>query len=119
MKFEKLGEKVKQVRGISYKPNDISSIPLPDYVPVLKANNIQESGIDTSNLIYIHKSKVKPEQFIRKGDLLLAASSGSKQIVGKNIYFENDSNTTSIKRNKSLQESSTDAHNIFFSNPYH
>lgn len=90
MKFEKLGENIKQVRGISYKPNDISAIPLPGYVPVLKANNIQERGIDTRDLIFIHKSKVKPEQFIKKGDLLLAASSGSKEIVGKNIFFEND-----------------------------
>jgi type I restriction enzyme S subunit len=90
MKFERLGEKIIQVRGISYKPSDISAIPMPDYVPILKANNIQEEGIDTRDLIYIHKSKVKPEQFIKKGDLLLAASSGSKEIVGKNIYFERD-----------------------------
>ncbi len=90
MKFERLGEKITQIRGISYKPNDISIMPLPDYIPILKANNIQEGGIDTSNLIYIHKSKVKLEQYIKKGDLLLAASSGSKEIVGKNIYFEND-----------------------------
>jgi type I restriction enzyme S subunit len=92
MKFERLGEKITQVRGISYKPNDISAIPMPDYVPILKANNIQEEGIDTSDLIYIHKSKVKSEQFIKEGDLLLAASSGSKEIVGKNIYFESDFN---------------------------
>jgi len=90
MKFERLGEKITQVRGISYKPNDMSSIPMSDYVPILKANNIQEEGIDTRDLIYIHKSKVRPEQFIKKGDLLLAASSGSKEIVGKNIYFESD-----------------------------
>jgi len=90
MKFERLGEKITQIRGISYKPNDISATPLTDYVPILKANNIQEEGIVTNDLIYIHKSKVRPEQFIKKGDLLLAASSGSKEIVGKNIYFESD-----------------------------
>lgn len=90
MKFERLGDKILQVRGIAFNPKDISETPLPDYVPVLKANNIKERGIDTSNLIYIHRSKVKPEQFIKKGDLLLAASSGSKDIVGKNIFFEND-----------------------------
>lgn len=90
MKLERLGEKIIQVRGISYKPNDISTIPMPDYVPILKANNIKEDGLDTSDLIYIHKSKIKPEQFIKRGDLLLAASSGSKEIVGKNIYFESD-----------------------------
>lgn len=88
MRFERLGDKVIQIRGISYKPKDISEIPLQDYVPVLKANNIKERGLDTSNLIYIHRSKIKPEQFIKKGDILLAASSGSKDIVGKNIFFE-------------------------------
>jgi len=92
MKFERLGNKVTQIRGISYKPSDISENPKIDYVPVLKANNITETGLNTSNLIYIHKSKVRKEQFIKKGDLLLAASSGSKDIVGKNIYFENDFN---------------------------
>lgn len=90
MNFERLGDKVMQVRGISYSPKDISEIPLSDYVPILKANNIKERGIDTTDLIYIHRSRVKPEQFIRKGDLLLAASSGSKDIVGKNIFFEED-----------------------------
>lgn len=90
MKFERLADKIIQVRGIAFNPKDISETPLPDYVPVLKANNIKERGIDTSNLIYIHRSKVRPEQFIKKGDLLLAASSGSKDIVGKNISFEND-----------------------------
>ncbi len=90
MKFERLADKITQVRGIAFNPKDISEIPLPDYIPVLKANNIKERGIDFSNLIYIHRSKVKPEQFIKKGDLLLAASSGSKDIVGKNIFFEND-----------------------------
>ncbi len=90
MKFERIGNKVIQVRGISYKPTEISAIPLPDYVPILKANNIQEDGLDTKDLIYIHRSRIKPEQFIKKGDLLLAASSGSKEIVGKNIYFDAD-----------------------------
>lgn len=90
MKFERLEDKILQIRGISYKPNDISVTPIQGFVPILKANNITENGLNTNNLIYIHKSKIKPEQFIKKGDLLLAASSGSKEIVGKNIYFEND-----------------------------
>jgi len=88
--MERLENYIKQVRGISYSPKDISDIPKADYVPVLKANNIKENGLDLTNLIYIHKSKVKTEQFIKKGDLLLAASSGSIEIVGKNIYFTED-----------------------------
>ena len=90
--MNKLGKYIKQVRGVTYNPKDISEISLQDYLPILKANNIQDNSLDTSNLIYIHKSKIKEEQLIRKGDLLLAASSGSKDIVGKNVFFESDFN---------------------------
>jgi type I restriction enzyme S subunit len=83
---------IKQIRGISYKPTDISATHEIDYIPILKANNITENGLNEKKLIYIHKSKVKNEQLIKKGDLLLAASSGSKEIVGKHIYFDKDYN---------------------------
>lgn len=90
--MNRLDKYIKQVRGVSYNPKDISDVPLEDYLPILKANNIQENALDTSNLIYIHKSKIKQEQLIKKGDLLIAASSGSKEIVGKNVFFEKDFN---------------------------
>lgn len=88
----RLEKHIKQVRGIAYKKDEISDIPMKGFVPVLKANNITEEGLKTDDLIYIHRDRIKPEQFIRKGDLLLAASSGSKKIVGKNIYFDSDYN---------------------------
>ncbi|WP_163325508.1 restriction endonuclease subunit S [Draconibacterium mangrovi] len=90
MKFEKLGNKIKQIRGISYKPNQISDSPKEEYMPVLKANNITPDGLDDRNLIFISNNNVKEEQIIKRGDILLAASSGSKNIVGKNIYFNKD-----------------------------
>ena len=34
MKFERLGDKIIQVRGIAFNPKDISETPLPDNVPV-------------------------------------------------------------------------------------
>jgi type I restriction enzyme S subunit len=87
MRLEKF---VKQIRGISFSPNDISEGPQVDYLPVLKANNIQDGILQTDNLIYIHRNKIKPEQLIKKGDILIAASSGSIDVVGKSVYFEND-----------------------------
>lgn len=90
MKFEKLGNRIKQIRGISYKPNQISDSPKEEYMPVLKANNITPDGLDDRNLIFISNNNVKEEQIIKRGDILLAASSGSKNIVGKNIYFNKD-----------------------------
>lgn len=88
--MNRLDKYITQVRGVSYSPEEISEIPLEGYIPILKANNITEDGLDVSHLIYIDQKKVKNEQMIRKGDILLAASSGSKGIVGKNVYFDND-----------------------------
>lgn len=90
----KLKEHIIQVRGISYKPNQISKKKRDGYLPLLKANNITENGLDASNLIYIDKAIVKKKQLIREGDILLAASSGSKKVIGKNIYFSNDTEYT-------------------------
>ena len=56
----------------------------------MKANNITDTGLDDSALIYVDAKKIKKEQFIKAGDILLAASSGSKKVIGKNIYFAND-----------------------------
>jgi type I restriction enzyme, S subunit len=86
----KLGSHVSQIRGLSYKPDEIAKDRLENYDPILKANNITENGLEEKDMIYIHKSRIRPEQYIRKGDILIAASSGSKDIVGKNIVFDED-----------------------------
>lgn len=90
MKLERLGNYIKQIRGLSYKPNEIHDEYQEGRIAILKANNIQDNVLDDTDLIYIDKSKTKTEQKIKKGDILIAASSGSKEIVGKNIYFRND-----------------------------
>jgi len=83
----KLKPYITQVRGIAYKPDEIADTPFENSVPLLKANNITDDGLDSSSLIYIAADKIKSEQFIRAGDLLLAASSGSKKAIGKNVHF--------------------------------
>jgi type I restriction enzyme S subunit len=89
-KTEYLSDYIIQVRGVSYKPNEITEEPLPDFLPILRATNFDESGLKLDSLIYISKTKVKNEQIIKEGDILLAASSGSKDIVGKNVQFKKD-----------------------------
>ena len=90
MKKNKLGKFIKQIRGISYKPHDISNLKSDSKIPIVKANNITEDGFDDNGLIFIDTKKVKKEQLILKGDIVLAASSGSKKIIGKNIQFDDD-----------------------------
>lgn len=83
----KLKPYISQIRGIAYKPNEISDTPFANTSPLLKANNITDDGLDNSSFVYIASNRIKPEQFIRAGDLLLAASSGSKKAIGKNVHF--------------------------------
>lgn len=91
MKKEKLKGHIHQLRGLSYRPNQILKSLEENTIPVLKANNITDDGLDISDIIYISKDFVKDNQILKKGDILLAASSGSKKVIGKNVSFDLDS----------------------------
>lgn len=79
----KLGAIIQQIRGVSYKPTDVKDAGDPNAVALLRANNIQDSGLNFEDLVYVDKQKVSADQMIRKGDILICASSGSKNLVGK------------------------------------
>ena len=79
----KLGTIIQQIRGVSYKPTDVRNADDPDAVALLRANNIQDDGLNFDDLVFVDKKKVSPEQMIRKGDIVICASSGSKNLVGK------------------------------------
>ena len=78
------------MRGVSYGKSDVTTKPFENYIPVLRSNNIKKSKIDLSELVYVKPSKVKDKQFLRKGDILITASTGSIKVIGKNAYCEND-----------------------------
>lgn len=81
-----LKDYIKQFRGVSYKPTDILDKNSNNAVPIVRANNIQERGLNFDDLVYIDKSKVKDEQYLQAGDIVICASSGSKDLVGKAAY---------------------------------
>ena len=85
-----LSEYIKQIRGVSYKPNDVLSISMEGYIPLLRANNINDGKINFDNLVYVKEEKVKENQILKKGDILVCASSGSRDLVGKAATFDND-----------------------------
>jgi type I restriction enzyme S subunit len=70
------------IRGVSYKKGDASDSPAEGTIPLLRANNIG-TGINFDDLVYVPQSNIRQEQFIRRGDILIAMSSGSKKLVGK------------------------------------
>ena len=85
----KLGMYIQQVRGVSYKPADVRNKNDSEAVPILRANNIDDGILNFDDLVYVDRARVKQEQLLKQGDILLCASSGSKKLVGKAAQVEN------------------------------
>lgn len=87
----RLGNYIRQVRGVSYKPGDLFDSPSPDAITVLRANNITDDGeITLDDVVWVAKERVKEQQLIKAEDILVCASSGSKNLVGKAAQAEKD-----------------------------
>lgn len=78
-----LGDYISQVRGVSYKPKDLRSSLSEDSVLLLRANNISLGVINHDEVQYVAKGKVSATQLLQTGDILICASSGSLEHVGK------------------------------------
>lgn len=59
-------------------------------MPVLRAGNITEFGLVYTDLVYVPKRFISGRQLLRSGDVLIAASSGSIDVVGKAASVIND-----------------------------
>jgi type I restriction enzyme S subunit len=79
----KVADLSEQVRGVSYGKEDASSTPKEGYVPILRAGNITDSGLTFDDLVFVPVERVSEKQIIRCYDVVIAASSGSLDIVGK------------------------------------
>ena len=86
----RLGNYIEQIRGVSYKPEDVCASTNVDAVAILRANNIQDDGLIFDDLVYVKKDKVSAKQYIQKGDIVVCASSGSKNLVGKAAIVNED-----------------------------
>jgi len=79
----RLGDLVEQIRGVSYKPEDLHDVLDDNSVMLLRANNIRDGQLNFDDVVYVDKSKVKTTQYLKAGDIFVCASSGSKDLVGK------------------------------------
>lgn len=86
----KLGDFIEQIRGVSYRPSDLHDNLSNDSVILLRANNIQNGKIVLDDVVYVSKSKVSESQYLRQGDILVCTSSGSKELVGKAAFVDED-----------------------------
>lgn len=80
---EHLGNYIEQVRGVSYKPKDLGSELDDQHITLLRANNVNGGKINFDEVQFVDKGKVSDAQVIRDGDILMCASSGSLEHVGK------------------------------------
>ena len=86
----RLGNLIEQVRGVSYKPEDLHNTLNDDSIILLRANNIKDGQLNFDDVVYVDKRKVSAKQLLKAGDILICASSGSKELVGKAAYVTND-----------------------------
>lgn len=80
------------VRGVTYTKADVAGAAFVGSMPVLRANNIQERSFDCNDLVHVPSTLVSKSQRIRKGDVVIATSSGNISVVGKAAQAKVDMN---------------------------
>lgn len=82
------------IRGITYNKNDETA---EGEISVLRANNITLAS-NTLNFTDVKsvsgRVRVRENQHLRAGDILVCAGSGSKEHIGKVAYIDSDRNET-------------------------
>ena len=81
-----------QIRGVSYHPEDLRNTLDDDSIVLLRANNIKDGKLLLNDVVYVSKSKVAKQQYLQTGDILICASSGSKELVGKAAFVDSVKN---------------------------
>lgn len=84
----RVGDVAVQVRGVTYAKGDASKSPASGLIPVLRAGNITDQGLDHGDLVYVPRARVSARQLLQVGDVVIAASSGSLSVVGKAARVE-------------------------------
>jgi len=81
------------VRGVSYKKSEAQQQQEEGLTCVLRANNFGGDFM-LDDLVFVPRSKITSEQFLKRDDLLFSMSSGSKSKVGKSILVRKDINAS-------------------------
>ncbi|HBV84423.1 MAG TPA: hypothetical protein DEB74_16845 [Lachnospiraceae bacterium] len=71
------------IRGVSYKPADVQDKQDEDSYAILRSNNIQDGEVIWDDLVYVDDCRISDMQALSQYDIVICASNGSKQLVGK------------------------------------
>jgi type I restriction enzyme, S subunit len=78
------------LRGVTYKKADATASPTTGFLPILRATNINGDLNLDSEMVYVPERYVRPEQRMRVGDIIVATSSGSANVVGKSAQLRSE-----------------------------
>lgn len=79
----RVSDLAEQIRGVSYDKREASSAPRSGHLPLLRAGNITDEGLVFDDLVFVPESRISQKQRVRQNDVVIAASSGSLDVVGK------------------------------------
>ena len=92
-KVIKMGELVRIISGVSYSKSDVTV----SGIKVIRGGNIQAGEIiECDDDVYIDSRYAAPTNNIHKGDIVLVASTGSQQLIGKTGFARRDYVQTQI-----------------------
>ncbi len=78
------------IRGVTFDKADVTDTPRLDYLPILRAGNINVE-LDTRNdLVWVPSGDVAYEQKLKENDIVICMSSGSAEVVGKTARVTSD-----------------------------
>ncbi|MBP7075032.1 MAG: restriction endonuclease subunit S [Rhabdochlamydiaceae bacterium] len=79
------------IRGVTFGQSEVSTPEDEDALPVIRAMNILEDGkLSFDDLLYVDSARINNRQKIRQGDVVIAASTGSKKVIGKAAQATSD-----------------------------
>ena len=119
-KVVKMGEMVRIISGVAYSKSDVAI----SGIKVIRGGNIQAGEIiECDDDVYIDNRYADPTNNIYKGDIVLVASTGSQQLIGKTGFATRDYVQTQIGaflrilRPKDIR--CADFLNLFFQSDYY
>ena len=80
------GNLVTMLRGVSYKKGDAHKDKREHDVLIMRGGNIAEGHLDISadtDNVYVSADLVTESQYVRKDDIIIVSSTGSKQVIGR------------------------------------
>ena len=84
----KVSDICNQIRGVSYKKDQISDLPREGFTKLYRSNNISSDGsLNENKLVFVSESCISDKQLLQQGDVFMTASTGSKSAIGKNLQI--------------------------------